>query len=93
MARNKLAGKHPSYKKRNMSEKARKNKLEYDKKFAASTKQKKKRAECNKKRRDAKKSGDNISGKDYDHSVGGFVKRAINRGRKQKSRLKGYNKK
>lgn len=88
MARNTNAGKHPSYKKRNMSEKARKNKIAYDKEFAAKPEQIKKRVECNQKRSEAKSKGKDIDGKDYDHSVSGFVKTATNRGRKEKSRLK-----
>jgi hypothetical protein len=88
MAANTNAGKHPSYKKRNMSEKARKNKIAYDKELNAKPEQVKKRQECNKKRREAEANGKDIKGKDYDHSVGGFVKTATNRGRKEKSRLK-----
>lgn len=48
-----------------------------------------KRVESNAKRREAKAAGKNISGKDYDHAVGGFVKSSTNRGRAEKSRVKG----
>lgn len=90
--RNKNAGKHPSYKKRNMSEAARKKKQAYDKKFSAKPEQVKKRSECNAKRREAKAKGHNIEGQDYDHATKSFVKTATNRGRKEKSRLKGRKK-
>jgi len=88
MPANKNAGKHPSYKKRNMSEEAREHKQEYDKKFSAKPEQVEKRVESNTARRKAKANGKDIKGKDYDHAVGGFVKTATNRGRKEKSRLK-----
>ena len=75
-----------------MSEKARKNKLSYDKEFASKPEQVEKRQECNQKRREAKSKGTDIKGRDYDHSAnggkGGFVKTSTNRGRKEKSRLK-----
>ncbi len=87
MARNKLAGKHPSYKKRKMSEASIEKKRAYDKKFSASAEQKKKRAECNKKRREAVKHGKDIKNKDYDHATSRFVATSTNRGRKEKSRL------
>lgn len=47
MARNKLAGKAPSYDKRNMSKESREKKKAYDKKFSARPEQKKKRVETN----------------------------------------------
>ena len=84
--RNKKAGKHPSYDKRGMSESARKRKQAYDKKFSSSPEQKKKRADCNKKRKQAKKAGKNISGKDYDHATRRFVSTSTNRGRKGEGR-------
>ena len=87
MAKNKNAGNHPSYDKRNMSEEARKNKQAYDKKFAASEEQKKKRAECNKARRNAKSNGKDIDGKDASHTKNGIVfkKTSVNRGSKKDS--------
>jgi hypothetical protein len=88
MPANKNAGKHPSYKKRNMSEAARKKKQAYDKKFSAKPEQVKKRMESNNARRKAEANGKDIEGKDFDHTVGGFVKTSTNRGRKEKSRLK-----
>lgn len=68
--------------------KARKKKAKTDKKINARPEQVKKRVECNRKRREAKKNGKNIKGKDYDHAVGRFVKSSTNRGRAEKSRLK-----
>lgn len=61
---------------------ARKKKAATDKKINARPEQKKKRADCNRKRRAAKKSGKNVKGKDYDHATKRFVKSATNRGRK-----------
>ena len=69
--------------------KSYKKKLENDKKINARPEQKKKRAELKRIRRKAKKNGKNIEGKDYDHAVGGFVSVSTNRGRKEKSRVKG----
>lgn len=85
---NSRSGQHPSYKKRKMSKESIAKKRAYDKAFSAKPEQKKKRADCNKKRREAIKAGKNIKGKDYDHAVGRFVKTSTNRGRKEKSRLK-----
>lgn len=82
MARNKNAGKHPSYKARGMSAASRKKKKAYDKKLNSRPEQIKKRVESNRKRAQAKKKGQNIKGKDYDHSVNRFVKIKTNRGRK-----------
>lgn len=61
---------------------ARKKKAKTDKKINARPEQVKKRVEANKARRTAKSNGVNVSGKDYDHAVGRFVKTATNRGRK-----------
>ncbi len=61
---------------------ARKKKAKTDKKINARPEQIKKRVEANKARRKAKANGKNVSGKDYDHAVGGFVKTSTNRGRK-----------
>tara|TARA_R110002051_G_scaffold66070_2_gene119809 strand:+ start:232 stop:495 length:264 start_codon:yes stop_codon:yes gene_type:complete len=61
---------------------ARKKKAATDKKINARPSQKKKRADCNKKRAQAKKAGKNVKGKDYDHAVGKFVSTKTNRGRK-----------
>jgi hypothetical protein len=92
MPANKNAGKHPSYKKRNMSEAARKKKQAYDKAFSAKPEQVKKRMESNNARRKAEANGKDIEDKDFDHAAnggkGGFVKTSTNRGRKEKSRLK-----
>lgn len=51
MARNKNAGNHPSYKKRNMSKASIAKKRAYDKKYHKSKKARKYRAELNKERR------------------------------------------
>jgi hypothetical protein len=87
MARNTLAGKHPSYKKRKMTEEQIKKKRAYDKQFNASTEQKKKRAELNKYNRDKKTYG-NKDGKDAAHKGGkisGFKSQSANRGSKTDS--------
>jgi len=60
---------------------ARKKKAATDKKINARPAQVKKRTESNAKRAEAKKKGQNIQGKDYDHSVNRFVKSSVNRGR------------
>lgn len=64
------------------NKKARKKKQAYDKKLNSSPGQIQKRVESNRKRREAKKAGKDIKGKDWDHSIGRFVKSSTNRGRK-----------
>lgn len=66
--RNKLAGKHPSYDKLNMSEERRKKKIAYDKAYHATTERKKYRAELNKANKTKGSKGD---GKDISHSNNG----------------------
>lgn len=73
--------------------KARKKKAAYDKKFNKKPSQLAKRRELSKRNRKADKRGVNRSGKDYDHAIGGYVKTSTNRGRKEKSRLKGSRRK
>jgi len=85
MPKNKNAGKHPSYKKRNMSEEARKKKLAYDKKFGASPEQIKHRAETNKKRAELKKKGVNVKGKDVSHTKSGLKLKSVNKNRGSKT--------
>lgn len=87
MPANKNAGKHPSYKKRNMSEAARKRKQAYDKKFSAKPEQVKKRMESNNARRKAKANGKDIEGKDASHTKNGIVFKpiSVNRGSKSDS--------
>lgn len=68
---------------------ARRKKASTDKKVNSRTDQKAKRAESGRKRYAAKKSGKNVSGKDYDHATRSFVKSSTNRGRSEKSRVKG----
>lgn len=62
--------------------KARKKKAQTDKKINARPEQKKKRAEANKGRANAKKRGVNVRGKDFDHATGKMVKTSVNRGRR-----------
>ena len=81
--RNKLAGKHPSYDKLGMSEERRKKKLEYDKKYQATEKRKKYRAELNKANRENGTYG-NGDGLDMSHTKSGKMvkeKMGKNRGR------------
>lgn len=68
---------------------ARAKKKKYDTAYMTSKKGLKKRAELKRIRRKAKKQGKNIAGKDYDHATKRFVSPSVNRGRKEKSRLKG----
>lgn len=77
-----MAGKSKSAKYYAKNPAARKKKAATDKKINARPEQKKKRADCNRKRAQAKKAGKNVKGKDYDHAVGRFVKTSTNRGRK-----------
>ena len=81
--RNKLAGKHPSYDKLGMSEERRKKKLEYVKKYQATEKRKKYRAELNKANRENGTYG-NGDGLDMSHTKSGKMvkeKMGKNRGR------------
>ena len=68
---------------------ARKKRLEYQREYNKQEREVKKRVELNKINRDADKRGVDRKGKDYDHAVGKYVKSSINRGRAEKSRLKG----
>jgi len=72
---------------------ARRKKARTDKKINSRPGQKKKRRESGRARTAAKKRGQRIRGKDYDHAVGRFVKSSSNRGRKEKSRKKGSKRK
>lgn len=72
---------------------ARKKKAAYDKKFNQKPDQRKKRSELTQKNREADARGVNRAGKDYDHAVGRYVKVSTNRGRSEKSRLKGSKRK
>lgn len=83
--RNKKAGKHPSYKKRGMSAASIKKKRERDKAIAARPEQKKRRAEANKARRNAKKRGLKLSGKDASHTSSGIVFKSTKANRGSKS--------
>ena len=70
--KNKLAGKHPSYDKLNMSEERRKKKLAYDTKYQASSKRVNYREKLNKANRDAGTygNGDNL---DMSHTKAGSM--------------------
>lgn len=61
---------------------ARKVKAKTDAKINRRPEQVKKRVESNGKRREAKARGENIRGKDYDHSTKRFTSIKANRGRK-----------
>lgn len=73
--------------------KARKKKAKTDTKINARSAQKKKRRESGRARTAAKKRGQNIRGKDYDHKQGRFISSKDNRGQKEKSRVKGSKRK
>jgi hypothetical protein len=70
--RNKLAGKHPSYNKLDMSDEERKKKLAYDTKYQATEKRKNYRVKLNKANRDAGTygNGDNL---DMSHTKAGSM--------------------
>jgi len=69
--------------------KSRKKKYASDKERNARPEEKAKRRELGRKRTAAKKRGQNIEGKDYDHKQGRFIESSRNRGQAEKSRLKG----
>lgn len=68
---------------------ARKKRLDYQREYNKQDREVKKRVELNKINREADKRGVDRKGKDYDHAVGRYVKSSINRGRAEKSRIKG----
>ena len=82
-----MPGKTAKYYAANPEAKKRHN--DYQKEYNKSPDQVKKRVELNAINREADKNGVNRNGKDYDHAVGKHVKSSINRGRAEKSRLKG----
>lgn len=67
---------------------AKKKKDKYNKKFNEKPEQRAKRSELTTRNREADKRGVDRTGKDFDHAVGKYVKSSVNRGRKEKSRLK-----
>lgn len=72
---------------------ARKKKAQTDKKINSRADQKRKRRELEKRRQAAIKKGVDTSKSDYDHAVGRRVAVSANRGRAEKSRLKGSKRK
>jgi len=68
---------------------ARKKKAKTDTKINSRPEQRRKRRELEKKRQEARRKGVDTSKSDYDHAVGRRVAVSTNRGRKEKSRLKG----
>ena len=84
--RNKLAGKHPSYDKLNMSEERKKKKLEYDKKYQSTEKRKNYRVELNRANREAGTYG-NGDGIDMSHTkIGSVVKENMKSNRARNGR-------
>lgn len=75
-----MASKSAEYYRKNPE--ARKKKQAYDATLNKRPAQVKKRVESNAKRREAKKKGQNIKNKDYDHSTNRFVSVKTNRGRR-----------
>lgn len=69
-----------SGRKQKLSPEAAKKKAARDKEIAMTPRRRKMKAENQKKRRDAKKRGVNLSGMDYDHKTGSFVSVKKNRG-------------
>jgi len=61
---------------------ARRKKAATDKKVNSRPEQKKKRSESGSKRYAAKKKGQDVADKDYDHATNSFVSSKTNRGRK-----------
>lgn len=92
MARNRNAGKHPSYKKRGMSAASIRKKRAYDKKYAASAKRRKYRSELNKENRRRGTYG-NGDGKDVSHKKGGGTRlESQSRNRARNGQKKGRSK-
>ena len=75
------------------NKKSRDKKKKYDTKYHSSPARKKYRRDLEKRRRAAKKRGADTANTDYDHAVGKRVPKSTNRGRKEKSRKKGYKRK
>jgi hypothetical protein len=67
---------------------SKKKKAKYDKEFNKKPEQRAKRSELTTRNRKADEKGVDRNGKDFDHAVGKYVKSSVNRGRKEKSRLK-----
>ena len=65
--------------KQKLSPEAARRKAERDKKIAMTPRRRKMKAENQRKRRKAKKNGQNIEGKDYDHNRRKFVSEKTNR--------------
>jgi hypothetical protein len=63
-----------------LSNKAKAAKLARDKKTAMTPRRRAMKAENQRKRREAKKNGKNLNGKDYDHKTGRFTSIKANRG-------------
>lgn len=72
MARNSMAGTHPSYNKRGMSEESRRKKIAYDTKYHRSKSRKKYRSQLNRKNRESGTYG-NMDGLDKSHTKKGTV--------------------
>lgn len=72
---------------------SRAKKKAYDTKYHSTPARKKYRRELEKKRRKAVKRGVDTSKSDFDHAKGKRVPKSTNRGRKEKSRKKGYKQK
>ncbi len=70
--------------KQKLSPTAKRMKAIRDKLFAMTNDRRKKKAENQRKRRAAKKNGQNITGKDYDHKTRRFVSVRANRGNRGK---------
>lgn len=74
-----MAGKTATYYQNNPKSYAKKKKK--DAEDGKSRVRTRKRVEANKKRREAKREGRDVEGKDYDHATDKFVDSSVNRGR------------
>ncbi len=92
MAKNSMAGKHPSYLKLNWSPSSIARKRAYDKKYASSEKQKKYRAELNKANRKAGTYG-NGDKKDMSHTKKGTMVLESQKANRARNGKKGSTKK
>lgn len=91
MARNRNAGKHPSYKKRGMSAESIRKKRAYDKKYSSTAERRKYRSELNTKNRKLGTYG-NGDNKDVSHTKSGTKLESQSKNRARNGQKKGVSK-
>lgn len=91
MARNRNAGKHPSYKKRGMSAESIRKKRAYDRKYSSTAERRKYRSELNTKNRKLGTYG-NGDNKDVSHTKSGTKLESQSKNRARNGQKKGVSK-